>query len=107
MQEIQNMPAPAVIPVDDFDVHEVHIETHNKFRMSQEYEILSDEVKQQFAEHVSMHEQILQQRAMQQAMMGMPPQGMEAGAPPQQGPGAMMAANGAVPDMAPEQPQGV
>jgi hypothetical protein len=102
MAEIQNMPAPAVISVDDFDVHEVHIETHNKFRMSQEYEILPDELKAQFADHVAQHEQILQQRAMAQMMAGQPPvEGAEGG--PQMGPGAMMAPNGAVPDMAPEQ----
>lgn len=102
MEQIQNMPAPAVISADDFDVHEVHIETHNKFRMSQEYEILSDVVKAQFADHVGQHEQILQQRAMAQMMAGQPPAG--GGAPsPQMGPGAMMAPNGAVPDMAPEQ----
>jgi len=106
MEQIQNMPAPAVISVDDFDIHEVHVETHNKFRMSQEYEILADEIKAQFAEHVAMHKQILQERAMQQMMMGMPPQA-EGQAGPEQGPGAMMAPNGAVPDMAPEQPQGV
>ena len=106
MAQIENMPAPSVVPVDDFDVHEVHIETHNKFRMSQEYEILSDAIKAQFAEHVAMHEQALQQRMMAQMMMGQPPQpGAEGG--PQQGPGAMMAPNGAVPDMAPEEPQGV
>lgn len=107
MAQIQNMPAPPVIPVDDFDIHEVHIETHNKFRMSQEYEILPDELKAQFAEHVAMHEQAVQQKMMAQMMMGVPPQmeGEDAGT--QQGPGAMMAANGAVPDMAPEQPQGV
>jgi hypothetical protein len=104
MAQIENMPAPPVISVDDFDVHEVHIETHNKFRMSQEYEILSDEIKAQFAEHVSMHEQALQQKMMAQMMAGQPPQA-EGG--PQQGPGAMMAPNGAVPDMAPEQTQGV
>jgi hypothetical protein len=106
MMEIQNMPAPAVISVDDFDMHEVHIETHNKFRMSQEYEILPDVIKAQFAEHVSQHEQAIQQKMMAQMMMGVPPeQGAEGG--PQMGPGAMMAPNGAVPDMAPEQPQGV
>jgi formiminotetrahydrofolate cyclodeaminase len=106
MMEIQNMPAPAVISVDDFDMHEVHIETHNKFRMSQESEILSDVIKAQFAEHVSQHEQAIQQKMMAQMMMGMPPQqGAEGGS--QMGPGAMMAPNGAVPDMAPEQPQGV
>ena len=102
MQEIQNMPAPAIIPVDDFDVHEVHIETHNKFRMSQEYEILPDEIKAQFADHVAQHEQILQERAMAQMMMGQPPaEGAQGG--PEMGPGAMMAPNGAVPDMVPEQ----
>ena len=106
MAQIENMPAPSVVPVDDFDVHEVHIETHNKFRMSQEYEILSDEIKAQFAEHVAAHEQALQQKMMAQMMMGQPPvEGAEGG--PQMGPGAMMAPNGAVPDMAPEQPQGV
>jgi hypothetical protein len=106
MEQIQNMPAPAVIPVDDFDMHEVHVETHNKFRMSQEYEILSEEVKAQFAEHVAMHEQAIQQRMMAQMMMGMPP-APEGEAGSEMGPGAMMAPNGAVPDMAPEQSQGV
>jgi hypothetical protein len=119
MDEIQNMPAPPLISVDDFDVHEVHIETHNKFRMSQEYEILPDEVKDQFAQHVAMHEQIVQQKQLQQFLEMIPGDGSEAGgAPmggdnmevpiggPEMGPGAMMAPNGAVPDMAPEQ-QGV
>jgi hypothetical protein len=106
MQELQNMPAPAIIPVDDFDIHEVHVETHNKFRMSQEYEILPDEVKQQFAEHVAQHEMAIQQKMMAQMMMGMPP-APEGEAGSEMGPGAMMAPNGAVPDMAPEQPQGV
>jgi hypothetical protein len=120
MQELQNMPTPLIISVDDFDVHEVHIDTHNKFRMSQEYEILSDEVKQQFSDHVAMHEQIVQQKQLQQFLEMIPGDGSEAGGPPMggdsmevpiggpdMGPGAMMAPNGAVPDMAPEQPQGV
>jgi hypothetical protein len=51
-----------IITVDNFDIHEVHIETHNKFRMSQEYEILPDELKAQFAEHVAQHEQAIQQK---------------------------------------------
>lgn len=106
MAEIENMPAPPVIPVDDFDIHEVHIETHNKFRMSQEYEILPEELKAQFADHVAQHEQAIQQKMMAQMMAGMPPVGAEE-AGTQMGPGAMMAPNGAVPDMAPEQPQGV
>jgi hypothetical protein len=120
MMELQNMPAPLIIPVDDFDVHEVHIETHNKFRMSQEYEILPDEIKEQFAQHVAAHEQIVQQKKLQQFLDMIPGDGSETGGAPlegdsmevpiggaEMGPGAMMAPNGAVPDMAPEQPQGV
>jgi len=120
MMELENMPAPLVVPVDDFDVHEVHVETHNKFRMSQEYEILPDELKAQFSEHVAMHEQAIQQKQLQQFLQMIPGDGTEAGGPPmggdsmevpiggpEMGPGAMMAPNGAVPDMAPEQSQGV
>jgi hypothetical protein len=120
MMELQNMPAPAIITVDDFDMHEVHVETHNKFRMSQEYEILPDEIKAQFSEHVAMHEAAIQQKQLQQFLQMIPGDGTEAGGPPmggdsmevpiggpEMGPGAMMAPNGAVPDMAPEQPQGV
>lgn len=119
MDEIQNMPAPSVVPVDDFDMHEIHIETHNKFRMSQEYEILPDEVKEQFAIHVAEHERIIQQKQLMQFLEMIPGDGSEeGGAPmggdsmdvtipgPQMGPGAGMAPNGAVPDMTPEQ-QGV
>ena len=116
MQEIQNMPAPPIITVDNFDIHEVHVETHNKFRMSQEYEILPDEIKAQFAEHVAQHEQAIQQKQLQQFLQAIPGDGTESGGPPmgggnmdvpiggpEMGPGAMMAPNGAVPDMAPEQ----
>jgi hypothetical protein len=108
-------PAPPIIAVDDFDVHAIHIETHNKFRMSQEYEALPDEVKEQFALHVELHEQ---QMFMQQQVQGMMAGGMGAeGAPaPGTDPGAgggqleqlqgMLAGNGAAPDMAPEAPGG-
>jgi len=116
MAEIENMPAPPLVPVDDFDMHEVHIETHNKFRMSQEYEILPEEVKQQFASHVAEHERIVQQKQLMNFLEMIPGDGSEAGgAPmggdsmevpvpgPEMGPGGTMAPNGAVPDMAPEQ----
>jgi len=116
MAEIENMPAPPMIPVDDFDMHEIHIETHNRFRMSQEYEILPEEVKAQFASHVAEHERIVQQKQLMNFLEMIPGDGSEAGgAPmggdsmevpipgPEAGPGATMAPNGAVPDMTPEQ----
>jgi|TARA_R100000482_G_scaffold124710_2_gene78549 hypothetical protein len=65
---------PPVVDVDDFDVHEVHIETHNRFRMSQEYETLPDEVKEQFEKHVAYHQQ-MGAVAMQNSLMSqMPPE---------------------------------
>ena len=120
LQQLPDLPAPLIIPVADFDVHEVHIDTHNKFRMSQEYEILPEELKQQFTEHVGKHEAAVQLKQMQQFLQTIPGDGTEDGGlpgstgnmevqigGPQQGPGASMAPNGAVPDMAPEPPQGV
>mgnify|MGYP000415018941 CR=1 FL=1 len=91
--------APPLIPVDDFDIHEKHIEVHNTFRMSQEYEILSPELKAQFDKHVAMHEQYLQQMQMEQAMAQMQAGMVDPAA--EQGPGATMSGNGQVPDMTP------
>lgn len=88
---------PPLVVADDFDLHEKHIEVHNTFRMSQEYEILSPELKAQFEKHIQMHEQFLQQQQMQQMVMQ-----AQMGAPaPEQGPGATMSGNGQVPDMTP------
>lgn len=83
--------APPVVPVDDFDIHEVHMEEHNRYRMSQEYETLPPEVKQEFQKHCEMHEQFLQQAMAMQMMMG--GMGAEGGVPPAgepalEGPGA-------------------
>lgn len=40
---------------NDFDNHEIHIDQHNKFRKSQEYEALPDQIKQMFQEHIDVH----------------------------------------------------
>lgn len=65
---------PPVVAVDDFDIHEVHIETHNRFRMSQEYETLPDAVKDQFEKHVAWHQQMGGQQMQQALMAQMPPE---------------------------------
>jgi hypothetical protein len=72
---------PAVIPVHDYDNHAVHIEVHNRFRKSQSFEILPDVVKAEFQKHISMHEAALQQKMMEQAMMGMMAEGAAPGQP--------------------------
>lgn len=115
MSEIQDLVAPPLIPIDDFDVHEVHIETHNRFRMGQEYELLPMEVKEQFDQHVAQHEQMQQQAMLMNFLQQIPGDGTEEGGPPAGGdslevpiggeeaaPGDTMAANGAVPDATPQ-----
>lgn len=115
MEEMSMMGTPLLVPVDDFDLHDVHIENHNRFRMSQEYEILPPEVREQFDMHVAQHEQMKQQQQLASFLDMIPGDGSEQGGPPAEGdslevnlddgaeaaPGATMSANGAVPDMAP------
>jgi hypothetical protein len=60
---------PSVIPVNDYDNHAVHIEIHNRFRKSQSFDVLPDEIRAQFQKHISMHESALQQKMMQDALM--------------------------------------
>jgi hypothetical protein len=96
MDEMPPAEMPPIVPADDFDIHEKHIEVHNTFRMSQEYEILSPELKEQFDAHIKMHEMFVQQQQMQQMMMQMQ---MGLSEDPQMGPGGTMSGNGQVPDM--------
>jgi hypothetical protein len=106
MQELQNIPAPLLVPVDDFDLHQAHIETHNRFRMSQEYELLPQEIKAQFEQHVATHEQYIQQAATMDFLNQIPSDGSIPGLPDSENQqdmsvdigGPEMAANGAVPN---------
>ena len=68
------MPPPAnLIPVNTWDNHATHIEVHNRFRKSQQFEQLPEEIKAQFEFHVEAHAQTLMQSATNaQAAMGGP-----------------------------------
>lgn len=46
---------PLIVPVNSFDAHEIHIQAHNNYRKSQEYEQLPPEKKALFEEHVNQH----------------------------------------------------
>jgi len=54
---------PPMVPVNDWDNHQVHIATHNDFRKSQEFEFLPAFVKDQFQKHVQAHMTALQMQA--------------------------------------------
>jgi len=45
-----------LVPVNEWDNHAVHIEVHNRFRKGQEFQMLDDAVKQEFATHIRYHE---------------------------------------------------
>lgn len=99
---------PPLVPVDNFDIHQIHIEEHNKFRMSQAFESLPVPIKLQFELHVKMHEQAMTQTSLQQFLSAIPEAGgPQGGAPGGQDPNAApgqttpdtMSANGAVPDL--------
>lgn len=60
-----------MINVRDFDDHAIHIEEHNKFRLSSDYEDLGRErpdLADYFDQHVKMHQDAIQMQ-QQQAMM--------------------------------------
>lgn len=67
--------APAVVPVNTFDNHEVHIDVHNQFRRSQAYEQLDDYIKEVFERHVSDHEIMAQQKMLQTMLSQIPTDG--------------------------------
>lgn len=77
------MPPPTnLVPVNTWDNHATHIEVHNRFRKSQQFEQLPEEVKAQFEAHVEAHAQTLMQSATNaQAAMGGPTD-PNAGLPP-------------------------
>jgi len=74
-------PLGPIIPVDDFDVHEKHIVSHNTFRMSQEYELLPDGIKNQFAMHVQAHKDALMRGQLQSFLQQVPSDGSDPSAP--------------------------
>lgn len=71
------------IPVNSWDNHEAHIQYHNMFRKTQEFELLPDEVKQAFELHVQMHQMALIS-PLQGAFGTMPPANPDMAAQAQQ-----------------------
>jgi hypothetical protein len=49
------MEPPAIVPVNSWDNHMVHITVHNNFRKTQAFEMLPDVIKTEFEKHVNDH----------------------------------------------------
>lgn len=71
------------VSINDYDNHELHLEYHNRFSRTQEYEMLDDQIKALFINHRMQHQQAIavnmQFAARQQASMGqqIPSQGVQ------------------------------
>lgn len=68
---VDTLPAPTpplVIPVNEWDNHEAHIEFHNRFRKTQAYEMLPNEVQELVDEHVRQHEQQMRDKQFNDMM---------------------------------------
>jgi hypothetical protein len=81
----QPLQRPLLMPVHTYDNHDVHIKTHNDFRKTQAFEMLSPEVQAEFEDHVNAHllavEQAYAQVSAMTGGMGMPgtgPNGVDA-----------------------------
>lgn len=82
-RENMKMAEGQLVEPNEFDTHEAHLTVHNKFRKSQEFETLPEEIKAIFNQHCAVHQYALG------IMPGQPPslQGMPGGDPnaPEQG----------------------
>lgn len=92
------MPGP-LVPVNTWDNHPVHIDVHNRFRKSQAFELLSEEHKMLFEDHVRLHAEALNQSAMaaDPGGMGVPPMAQDEGGQ-EPSPDGMEEMLGALPD---------
>lgn len=68
----QSLETPPIVPVNSFDNHEIHIETHNAFRKSQAFDSLPPEVKEIFERHVNDHKMAMQEDMLQQLLSQIP-----------------------------------
>jgi hypothetical protein len=72
----QTLQRPCMVPVNDWQNHQVHIDVHNRFRKSQEFQFLDPSVQKEFQTHILLHQVQLmmsEQRKMMAAQGGPPP----------------------------------
>lgn len=89
---------PPIITVNDWDNHAIHIEVHNRYRRSQAFEFLPDEVKAQFEEHVQMHKQAQAEENIQNLLNSIPTDGTVPGGTGIMDDAAMAAMAGTMPE---------
>jgi hypothetical protein len=61
---------PLIVPVNTYDNHAIHIEIHNQYRKSQNFEMVDPVVRALFEEHVNQHQEALA-NTMEHPLTGM------------------------------------
>jgi hypothetical protein len=79
---------PLLVPTNSWDNHAVHIEVHNRYRKSQEFEKLDAEHKRLYEAHVQEHAAALMASANTAMMGGAPPEAIGNEPPPPDGGGS-------------------
>jgi hypothetical protein len=82
---------PTAVPVHDWDNHAVHIQIHERFMKSQEFEMLDPEVQKVFIAHRQAHIEAAGRQAQLQNALGAEPSGYAGNMPqgaPSPGPAA-------------------
>jgi len=93
------------------DDHDIHIDTHNRYRVSHEYRYLPEQIRQIFDQHVAEHEnfrgQQVQGFANEQNLLLNQTEGAGGGAPPPKAPGMESPPDGGASlyESSPETPQ--
>lgn len=88
--ERENLKMSLGLPLmaNDFDNHDLHIRIHNRFRKTQEFEMLPPEIKGQFDVHVAQHEMFRFNAVQEEMLNAVPPvAGQEGMADPNMQPG--------------------
>jgi len=68
----QPLKPPAVIAVNKWDNHAVHIQEHDNFRKGPAYDLLTNSQKAELNKHIDMHEMALAQLQAAQMQLGAP-----------------------------------
>ena len=84
IDEMTGQPTMYTVTINPFDNHEVHIEEHQNFQKTQEYEMLDPQVQDIIQRHVDEHKQeIMKERNAMQTDQAMSQLALEKGTPPE------------------------
>lgn len=77
--QIISTPKQPIMPTNSWDNHQAHIEFHNRFRKTQQFELLPEVIQAVFEDHVQQHLQVLNGVNPMNTAQPVPPDMQQAG----------------------------